>query len=368
MEQGTRQERADPDAYAARVFRRRADRDARSTNSARHFAVAGAIVLLGAFTHPSSAPRSDPGVYSYSTDDHVVVMRGEDEVTRWTAAEGEVTGRMVWTDDGNHVAFFAEAEGDAARRLVTLDARSGAERALPCDTCARIAAAGNDVLMVGTHDGDGFSGLLRLDLSRATPPADVPAELPPLVDAAIFSGTHGEVLLQGVDRTGGEVYLRVRPDGTTSPVGTATTPAATGRGGRSCVNSWTPPWPRTRTATPCTPSSAASKRPRARASTPPRCSWRCRHARAPCRPTSASPRPSPTSTQPPAPPSCQCGGTTTTACARRCWRACATGRGPSGPPAANGCSTTTSGRRSRPTSPSARGPCATGRRSSPVHR
>jgi hypothetical protein len=202
------------------VFRRRADRDARSTNSARHFAVAGAIVLLGAFTHPSSAPRSDPGVYSYSTDDHVVVMRGDEVVTRWTAAEGEVTGRMVWTDDGNHVAFFAE--GDAARRLVTLDARSGAERALPCDPCARIAAAGNDVLMVGTHDGDGFSGLLRLDLSRATPPADVPAELPPLVDAAIFSGTHGEVLLQGVDRTGGEVYLRVRPDGTTSPVGTAT--------------------------------------------------------------------------------------------------------------------------------------------------
>ncbi|WP_033436774.1 hypothetical protein [Saccharothrix sp. NRRL B-16314] len=201
------------------MIRRRADRDARSSNQARHLAVAGAVVLLGAFTHPSSAPRSDPGVYSYATDDHVVVMRGDDVVTRWST-QGAATGRMVWTDDGNHVAFLAE--GDAARELVTLDARSGAERTLPCDTCARVAAAGNDVLMVGTQDGDGFSGLLRLDLGRATPPADVPADLPPLVDAAIFSGTNGEVLLQGVDRTGGEVHLRVRPDGTTSPVGTAT--------------------------------------------------------------------------------------------------------------------------------------------------
>ncbi|WP_447004456.1 hypothetical protein ACRAKI_33330 [Saccharothrix isguenensis] len=202
------------------MFRRRADRDARSTNPARHLAVVGAVVLLGAVTHPSSALRSDPGVYSYATDDHVVVMRGDDVVTRWTPAPGEVTGRMVWTDDGDRVAFFAE--GDASRRLVVLDARSGAERALPCDTCARIAAAGHDVLLVSTHDGDGLAGLLRLDLDRATPPADVPAELPPLVDAAIFSGTNGEVLLQGVDRTGDEVYLRVRPDGTTSPVGTAT--------------------------------------------------------------------------------------------------------------------------------------------------
>jgi hypothetical protein len=185
-----------------------------------------AVVLLAAVAQPSSARRSDPGVYSYATGDRVVVMRGDDVVARWSPARDETTGRMVWTGDGNHVAFFAdrlESDELAARRLVTIDARSGAARALPCDNCSRIATAGRDVLFVSTHD-DGararFAGLRRLDLAAATPPVDVPTDLPRLDHVSIFSGTNAEILLQGVDREGSEIYLRVRADGTTSPVGT----------------------------------------------------------------------------------------------------------------------------------------------------
>lgn len=190
---------------------------------------AAVVALVAASASPAGAPAPDEGAYAYTTADEVVVMRGDRVVTRWREERSERVGPVVWTGDGRHVAFLTSvgaADTPVANRgLVTVDARSGDTRSVPCDDCARIAAPGGGALLVSTGaDGDTglLTGLRRLDLDAGGDPVAVPARLPPLEHVDLFSGTGGEVLLSGVERGVAESWFRVRVDGGVTPLGSVT--------------------------------------------------------------------------------------------------------------------------------------------------
>ncbi|MFE5810553.1 hypothetical protein [Streptomyces sp. NPDC056491] len=128
----------------------------------------------GATAGPAAAPAGGTP-YAYTTEQELVLVRGDRPPTRvprvFDLADPH-RNKVVWTHDGHRVAFFSDDELLDRRddtRLITVDARTGEVRRLPCPGCHDLAPVGDHDVMVLSYE-PGPTGAFRIDLDRPTAP------------------------------------------------------------------------------------------------------------------------------------------------------------------------------------------------------
>ncbi|WP_405786973.1 hypothetical protein OG753_02940 [Streptomyces sp. NBC_00029] len=128
----------------------------------------------GATAGPTAAPAGGTP-YAYTTEQELVLVRGDRPATRvprvFDLADPH-RNKVVWTHDGHRVAFFSDDELLDRRddtRLITVDARTGEVRRLPCPGCHDLAPVGDHDVMVLSYE-PGPTSAFRIDLDRPTAP------------------------------------------------------------------------------------------------------------------------------------------------------------------------------------------------------
>ncbi|GAA2639895.1 hypothetical protein GCM10010425_50470 [Streptomyces spororaveus] len=113
--------------------------------------------------------------YAYTTEQELVLVRGDRPPTRvprvFDLADPH-RNMVVWTHDGHRVAFFSDDELLDRRedtRLITVDARTGEVRRLPCPGCHDLTPVGDHDVMVLSYE-PGPTSAFRIDLDRPTTP------------------------------------------------------------------------------------------------------------------------------------------------------------------------------------------------------
>ncbi|GGT03892.1 hypothetical protein [Streptomyces chromofuscus] len=120
---------------------------------------------------PSPAPSVDGTPYAYTTEKELVLMRGDRPLARvprvFDLADTQ-QNTVVWTHDGRRLAFFSDdalLERTEDTRLITVDARTGEVRRLPCPGCYDLAPVAEHEVAVLRWDSDATRAL-RFDLTR----------------------------------------------------------------------------------------------------------------------------------------------------------------------------------------------------------
>lgn len=103
-------------------------------------------------TSPAATGRAD---YLYFTETHLFVMHGDQVITRLRRFFGSgdaLRNRVVWTNSGDYIALFSDAnmrpESKEETELIAIDARTGEQRRYPCGACYDITTAGPDSVLV----------------------------------------------------------------------------------------------------------------------------------------------------------------------------------------------------------------------------
>ncbi|SDH49996.1 hypothetical protein SAMN05216553_1256 [Lentzea fradiae] len=95
--------------------------------------------------------------YAYTTLTELVVMRGDEVLTKVTRPfdkSDPLNNQVVWSNDGQWVAFLAAVgllgEDPDEEKLVGIDVRTGQRSEFPCPRCDWIAAVGEDGVLAST--------------------------------------------------------------------------------------------------------------------------------------------------------------------------------------------------------------------------
>ncbi|MET9232670.1 hypothetical protein [Lentzea sp. NPDC003310] len=146
--------------------------------------------------------------FAYTTLTELVVMRGDQELTRVNRPFDTVdslNNQVVWSNDGHFVAYLAGArllgEDVATERLVAIDVRTGDKHEFQCPACSWIVATGTDEVLASS--GSKFRRFSLGDPGRAegTEFAEPAKNTADDYLRIFFAGTRDLVL------TGGQVYL-----------------------------------------------------------------------------------------------------------------------------------------------------------------
>ncbi|MFS8098791.1 hypothetical protein LFM09_16810 [Lentzea alba] len=143
----------------------------------------------------TSAPTSSTPVgngradYLYFTETHLFVMRGEQVITRLRRFFGggdALENKVVWTNSGDHIALFSDAdmrvESNEETELIVIDARTGEQRRFPCRLCSDIAAVGPDSVLVNIgSENSAVDRFQTIDLRTGARQDDT--RFPPALDA-----------------------------------------------------------------------------------------------------------------------------------------------------------------------------------------
>ncbi|MEV7996883.1 hypothetical protein AB0O67_34885 [Streptomyces sp. NPDC086077] len=122
---------------------------------------------------PSLAPSADGTPYAYTTEKELVLMRGDRPLARVPRVfdlGDEHQNTVVWTHDGRRLAFFSDdalLERTEDTRLITVDARTGEVRRLPCPNCYDLAPIADHEVAVLRWDSEATpTRALRFDLTH----------------------------------------------------------------------------------------------------------------------------------------------------------------------------------------------------------
>ncbi|GLY51636.1 hypothetical protein Lesp01_52920 [Lentzea sp. NBRC 102530] len=165
-------------------------------------------------TVPPGSGRAD---FLYFTQTHLVLMRGEQVVTRLRRFFGRDAQRnkVVWTNSGDHVVLFSDADLRPDRKeqieLIAIDVSTGEERRYPCRRCTDVTAVGADSVLVNIGSEDSaVDGFHTIDLKSAARQEDL--KFPPALGSAnprkFLASTRSHVITgQASSRGGSDVVL-----------------------------------------------------------------------------------------------------------------------------------------------------------------
>jgi hypothetical protein len=138
------------------------------------------------FPHPR-AGNTSTGLFAYITERELVLIRDGQTIARvhrFFSDQDSLENKVVWTDDGSHVAFLNGAtllqEPISAEELITVDTSSGEVRYFHCPGCYDLTPVATDSILAvaSTSDSSAAIRFLRFDLNSRRPPSLVHLNLP----------------------------------------------------------------------------------------------------------------------------------------------------------------------------------------------